>query len=98
MQTELGQRNSGLAIEILGLNEAGQESGNATIGDVAPLPWLQDTPEQDAWGRWGIRWRDVVVLDAHNIPRAVYNLTEHNLARLSAYDSLKAILIQIASR
>jgi hypothetical protein len=98
MQTELAQTKAGDAIHILGLNEAGQERDNSLMSEEGVLPWLQDTVEQDVWGEWGVVWRDVVVLDAGNIPRTVYNLTDHDLRRQSAYDSLKAILIEIAGR
>jgi hypothetical protein len=66
------------------------------------LPWLQDTAEVDVWDAWrvdllrptapGVVWRDVIVLDVHNHPIAVYNLTEHNLAIPSNYEALKTIL------
>ena len=83
-------------IHILGLNAAGQESGNAAMCDGRSLPWLQDTAEQDAWGDWAVTWRDVVILDARNMPQAAYNLTVHDLAETANYDSLKALLLRIA--
>ncbi len=56
------------------------------------LPWLQDVPEVDVWGAWGIAFRDVVILDADNEVLDVYNLTEHDLSDPAAYDELKSLL------
>ncbi len=58
------------------------------------LPWLQDVPEVDAWGLWQATWRDVRVLDAKNVVRDVYNLTEHDLNDPAAYAELKALLLR----
>lgn len=62
------------------------------------LPWLQDTPEVDAWGLWRVTWRDVVILDRENRPVAVYNLTVHDLADPGSYAELKALLLTAAGR
>jgi len=67
-------------LSIIGINAAGQESGNADIPDVADLPWLQDDADQDAWGTWAAEWRDVVVLDADNVEVGRLNLTDHDLS------------------
>jgi hypothetical protein len=84
-----------LAISILGVNEAGQERGNPSI--TGTLPWLQDTSAQQAWVRWGVEWRDVVVLDADNVPIAIYNLTAHDLHDPANYAALRDILVQAAA-
>lgn len=112
MQGELNAEAAGApgrkAIDILGVNAAGQEAGNAGISAGRTLPWLQDVPGQDVWGRWGVgdlrpafpsvAYRDVIVLDAGNRAVAVYNLTEHNLAMPSSYEALKQILRDAASK
>jgi hypothetical protein len=85
-------------VSILGVNGAGQEAGNGDLGADHHLPWLQDRLSVDAWGLWHVTYRDLVILDPQNRPVAVYNLTEHNLARGSAYDSLKTILLDLAGR
>ena len=77
-------------------NGAGQEAGNATITTGRSLPWLQDTDESGVYGDWQVTYRDVIILDAENRPVAVYNLTTHNLAEPANYDSLKALLLQVA--
>lgn len=81
------------SIRILGVNEIGSERANAEVCNGRDLPWLQDTVQDQVWTRWKIRYRDVVVLDADNVPVAVYNLTDHNLAFTANYDELKAILL-----
>ena len=88
MQGEIGS-----AAAIVGLNEAGFESGNDTITEGRDLPWLQDTAETDVWAAWAIEYRDVVVLDEDNRLLTVVNLTEEDLAEDDAYDALKAWLV-----
>lgn len=96
MQAEIDATASPKEMHILGLNEVGHESGNEGMCEGRSLPWLQDTAEQDAWGDWGVTYRDVVILDAQNVPRAVYNLTTYDLADSANYDSLRTLLVQIA--
>jgi hypothetical protein len=84
-------------IRILGLNRVGDESGNAAMCEGRSLPWLQDTEGQNAWGDWEVRYRDVVILDAQNVPQAVFNLTDYDLADSASYDSLRVLLLQIAA-
>lgn len=86
-----------LPIDILGLNAIGLEAGNEAICNGRDLPWLQpDASTEDPWTEWGVTWRDVWVLDADNVPLAVYNLTSHNLADPLHYDELKTLLLTAA--
>lgn len=102
MQGELTAEAAGAPgrkpIDILGINAAGLESGNPSITAGRTLPWLQDVPNQDVWGKWRATWRDVIVLDAGNRAITVYNLTEHDLALPSNYEALKQILRDAASK
>ena len=83
-------------IRILGVNEPGQEAGNAAITDGRDVPWLQDTVAEAVTARWGVTPRDVVVLDGENVPFAVYNLTVHDLADPAAYAELRDVLLAAA--
>jgi len=96
MQADLENERPG-DIQILGVNEAGHESGNATITDGRDIPWLQETAEQPVWSWWAPTYRDVIIVDRENRPFAVYNLTEHNLAEGAKYDALKALILEAAS-
>jgi len=98
MQGELDSADSSRTIHILGVNLAGLESGNPTIVAGRTIPWLQDTSAQDVWGKWGVTWRDVVILDRENRRFAVYNLTNNDLATPANYDSLKTLLTEAAAR
>lgn len=60
------------------------------------LPWLKETRADSVWQRWDVNYRDVIILDAENVPVATFNLTRHNLGNRSEYDSLKALLLQTA--
>ncbi|MHC4938568.1 MAG: hypothetical protein ACYTHK_06335 [Planctomycetota bacterium] len=88
MQTEL----AGTTIKILGINQVGASAGNADNCNGNDIPWLQEDGYEKAQEKWGARYRDVVILDADNIPVAVYNLTDHNLQDAPSYDELKALL------
>lgn len=85
-----------LPIQILGVNQAGYESGNATITAGRDLPWLQDVSTQDVWSAWAVVYRDVQILDQDNQLAGVYNLTEHDLSQADSYEALKNMLIEIA--
>ena len=84
-------------VRILGVNGAGLESGNAACCAGRTIPWLQDDAGSDVWGLWDVNYRDVILLDAQNLPIAVYNLTEHDLGNPADYEALKALLVQAAS-
>ncbi|HCH65408.1 MAG: hypothetical protein CL927_12230 [Deltaproteobacteria bacterium] len=67
------------AVTFHGINEHGYGHANASITDGRDIAWLQDTPEEDAWGRWGVAYRDVVVLDDSGAVVGVINVTDNDL-------------------
>ena len=77
MQNTLNE--DGYPIQILGVNGSGYENGNERATENRDIPWLQDTEEVDAWGQWGVMYRDVYVLDRNGDLRFVFNLTVHDL-------------------
>ena len=79
--------------QILGVNEAGRESGNDSITDGRDLPWLQDTQKANVWADWGITYRDVVVLDADGEVFGVYNLTDNDIGESERYDELLDLIL-----
>lgn len=83
-------------VRLLGINAAGEESGNAQMTTGRDLPWLQDTAPDPVWTSWGVDNRDVVILDGANRPLAVYNLTERPLSDAANYAELKAMLAAAA--
>ncbi|MCC6526148.1 MAG: hypothetical protein IT373_26105 [Polyangiaceae bacterium] len=89
MQQELAA--AGLPVDILGVNAAGLEAGNAGVTAGRTLPWLQDTVAVDAWHDWNVTWRDCVILDGNNQVVTVYNLTVHNLADPASYAELRTL-------
>lgn len=93
MQAELNEDAPEAEIDILGVSAIDFESNNAGITDGRDLPWLQDVVEQDVWNRWGVTYRDVVILDRENYPIAVYNLTTQDLTSDANYDELMQILL-----
>ena len=85
-----------MAVRIHGVNQIGHEGSNDLMCQDRDLPWLQEVPEELVWSRWAVTYRDVIILDEKNVPVAVYNLTENNLAETANYEALKAILVEIA--
>jgi len=75
-----------------GVNEAGKESGNDSITDGRDIAWLQDTPSQDAWGRWNVIYRDIIVLDAEGTVTGIVNVTDNSLENDSTEDSLRELI------
>jgi hypothetical protein len=77
---------------ILGVNAAGLEAGNGTVTVDRTLPWLQDTEAVDAWGTWGVAWRDVWVLDPEGVLVGIMNLTEHDLSTPENFAALRELI------
>ena len=102
MQQELDAENPELNIKILGINEAGHESGNPDIIAGRDLPWLQDINDDgdgdsDTWESWDVTFRDVVITNAENEQVAVYNLTNNDLANSDNFAALKSLLLDAAT-
>jgi hypothetical protein len=96
MQNQLLMENPATKIRILGVNDAGHERGNTAMTSGRTLPWLQDTAADAVWTSWAVTNRDLVILDAANVKRDVYNLTSNDLADPVNYDELKARLKIVA--
>lgn len=97
MQEELDAGDAAGQVQILGVNETGQESGNAGMTTGRDLPWLQETAAMPVWGPWAVTWRDVIILDRSNRKVGVYNLTLHPLSDPTNYAELKAMLESAAA-
>lgn len=98
MQKELTEELPGSGIAILGVNEAGQESQNDLICEGRDLPWLQETASDPIWDLWHVTYRDVIIVDANNEIRAVYNLTEHSLSNSANFGALKELLVRAGDK
>lgn len=96
IQADLDTTATPVPIHILGINAAGEESGNDEIVINRVIPWLQDTEQEDVWHSWQVTWRDVIILDRHNEVFAIYNLTTNNLAIAANRDTLRAWLLRAA--
>jgi hypothetical protein len=60
------------------------------------LPWLREVRADSVWHSWDVNYRDVVILDAENVPVGVFNLSRHNLGNQVEYDTLKDLLVEKA--
>ena len=92
MQNEIDGELWAVHAQILGINEVGQEAGNAGACAGKDLPWLQETADHLAWSVWDVTYRDVIILDSSNRKVATYNLTEHDLSNPANYLELKGLL------
>jgi hypothetical protein len=92
LQKGLAKKPAALPIQILGVNEAGQEEGNADFVDGRSLPLLQDTEKVDVWSSWGVAYRDVVIVSPSGEKVGVYNLTEHDLGDAANFAAFEAKL------
>ena len=72
------------------MNEVGHESANDTMTEGRDIAWLQDTPDQNAWGVWAVRYRDVIVLDPEGTVVGVVNLTDFDLGEAATEEQLRA--------
>jgi len=97
MQKELAREQSERPIQILGINQAGHEAGNAFITTGLDLPWLQETAEVDVWAAWQINFRDVAVVGPDNRVLEVFNLTQNDLGIAENYAALKDLLRRVSS-
>jgi hypothetical protein len=98
IQRELKAANPEINIEILGVNEIGQDSASAValMTGGRNLPLLQNTASQNVWSRWGVVYRDVRILDAQNRLQGVFNVTSQDLAIAANREALKAIFLAAA--
>ena len=101
MQNDLQQNYPDLDIHILGMNEWGQEVGNADATNGKQIPWLQDVDanqddESDVWmNSWPVDYRDVAIVDATNVMVDQYNLSTYDLSEPANYATLKQKLIDL---
>ncbi len=79
-------------IRILGVNEAGYESGNSRLPAASALPALQDTYTENVTQAWEVTYRDVVLVDGLGQRVEAYNLTQYSLGVPANYATLKGKL------
>ena len=96
MQGELRSDHPDLPIELMGVNEVGEEEGNPEITEGRDLPWLQDDAYYRVWMRWDVTFRDVKILDGEGFVTDVFNLTMYDLNDPANYEELKARLVAAA--
>ena len=94
----MNAQETSLAIQILGMNDSGLESGNSAISTGRVLPWLQPAGGQDVWTPWEVTYRDVVILGPANERLGVFNVTVNDLSVPANYAALKAQLLEAADK
>lgn len=101
MQQELRSSYPALRIQLMGVNEKGQEPGNVSATAGRTIPWLQDVDanvdgKSDVFTSWAVALRDVVILDGTNAKVGVYNLNSHDLANSTNFATLREMLVDAA--
>ncbi len=103
MQEDFDRNYPSSEIDILGINEEGQESSNDVITADSDLPWLQDVDANqnnisDVWyDQWQVTYRDVWVVDEDNEFAGVFNLTGNDLANPVNYNALRQMVVDVAT-
>ena len=97
MQTEIDSQESSRLIRILGVNDAGLESGNDSMTAGRALPWLQPAAGQDVWTLWQVEYRDVVILGPSNEHLGTFNLMFNDLSDPANYVALLSQLLEAAN-
>ena len=97
MQDDFDTNDPNLGIEIVGINQAGRESGNSSVTAGNNIPWLQDVDldqngEADAWEDWEAQLRDVIIVNAQNEQVSKINLTPNDLADAANYALLRSMI------
>lgn len=83
---------------MLGVNGAGAEDGVLDMTDGHMIPLVQDVYTGGMEEMWGARHFDLMILDRDGAVAAVWKMTEHDLTDPVEYESLKALLLQLANR
>src|SRR5262245_60276906 len=97
MQADAALTRLPLEVRILGVNQAGHESGNGVNCAGRSIPWLQDVLATNVWLLWQVTYRDVIILDDQNMLVSIYNLTSNDLQVPANYDTLRGLLVDAAS-
>jgi hypothetical protein len=97
MQNDFDTNDPNLGIEIVGINQAGRESGNSSVTAGNNIPWLQDVDldqngKADAWEDWQAQLRDVIIVNAQNEEVSKINLTPNDLADAANYALLRSMI------
>jgi len=100
MQVELDALDTPTPIQILGVNQDGQQvddyNAPGAFCDGRDLPFLEENAGDGVWSLWKVTYRDVVVLDDNNEVVEVFNLTDNTLSDMANYEALKDILVTAA--
>ncbi len=101
LQQDLRDSYPALRIQLMGVNERGQEPGNASAIAGRTLPWLQDVDansdgKSDVFTSWQVTLRDIVILDGSNAKVGVYNATQHDLGNAANLATLRGMLVDAA--
>ena len=98
MQADIDSQETLPAIQILGVNGIGRESGNDGITAGRDLPWLQPVTGEEVWTVWQVEYRDVIILGPGNERLGTFNLTANNLSDPVNYASLMNQLSEAAGQ
>ncbi|HUG71040.1 MAG TPA: dockerin type I domain-containing protein [Pirellulaceae bacterium] len=104
LQAELRATYPVLDIQIVGINEFGQDpvGFNDQMTTGRTLPWLQDVDTNanqvsDVWSEmWDVTYRDVIIINGENETVDVYNLTTNDLGVAANYATMRTKLIDEA--
>lgn len=97
LQQDLNKNLPSSKVNILAINEVGEDSANDVAAALSDLPLLQDTRSEDVWGNWDVTWRDVQVVDTDGVVTDILNLTSNDIDETQNYDNLKSMIVNAAT-
>lgn len=104
MQAEFDAHLPSANVQIVGMNQFGDEASNPQMAARSDLPLLQDVDsnndtQSDVWVDYSVTWRDVRVIDSDGeLSDVIINLTTSDLRTQSTYDQVKADITSFVTR
>ena len=104
MQAEFDMNLPSANVQVVGLNQFGDEAQNAQMAARSDLPLLQDVDsnsdgDSDVWADYNTVWRDVRVIDGDGeMSDVIIKLTTTDLRDSATYDQVKADITAFVTR
>lgn len=96
MQTDLVALTP-IYVQIVGVNAAGNESGDSFMTTGVSIPWLQDTAADGVWTKWQAQAGSVYVLDSVQQVSWVDDLIRSDLTSDANYATLRDFIYSLIS-
>ena len=96
MVSELKAAKPDLNIEIIGINQWDEVSGNPGLTDLITFPWLQDSLITNVWASWQAVKDDLFVVDSLGRQQNRFPIGRYDLIYPTNRENLKQMLLSAA--